>query len=61
MKAAAVDPRDARRRELAKRTKTQLVGMASRYVIGSAHPLSKWTKDEVIAAIVTGEFPEAAR
>jgi hypothetical protein len=48
--------REGRRRELARRTKTQLVSMVGRTLIGSAHPPSTWRKDELIAHVLDGEF-----
>jgi hypothetical protein len=55
--AAAV--RETRRRELVKRTKGQLVVMVNQTLIGSMHPPSRWSKDELITHVPDGEFPAA--
>jgi hypothetical protein len=51
--------RETRRGELMKLTKPQL---AERYrrngYLGSAHPLSAWTKPEIVSSLLSLEFPE---
>jgi hypothetical protein len=57
---ARMAARETRRRELARRTKTQLVAMVNRTLIGSMHPPSKWTREELITHVLDGEFPAPA-
>jgi len=50
--------REERRRELARQSKAELIRQYQPYCLWSAHPLSKWTKDEVISSLLSIEFPE---
>lgn len=59
--------REARRQALAKMTKARLVGMCRAGVIkpgggrvvieGGMHPLTAWSKSDLIASIMSVEFP----
>lgn len=61
-------PKDDRRRELARMTKTRLVRMCGAgihrpdgglsYIEGGMYPLSQWRKDEIIEAILRAEYAE---
>jgi hypothetical protein len=52
--------REARRRELDKLPKVRLAALyRTRGYLGSAHPLSAWTKAEIISSLLDGEFPVA--
>jgi hypothetical protein len=51
--------RETRRRELDKLTKTRLIAMyRARGYLGSAHPLSAWTKAEIVSSLLGLEYPE---
>ena len=51
--------REQRRRELDKLPKTRLITMyRQRGYLASAHPLTAWTKAEIIASLLDLEFPE---
>jgi hypothetical protein len=51
--------REARRRELDKLPKARLAALyRSRGYLGSAHPLSAWAKAEIVASLLSLEFPE---
>ena len=62
--------RNARRRELGKMTKARLISMCRRgvtkpdgtcyYIEGGMYPLDKWSKADIIASIMSAEFPPGA-
>jgi hypothetical protein len=52
-------PRDVRLRELGKLPKARLVAIYRPNCLGSAHPLSSWSRDELISSILSIEFPPA--
>jgi hypothetical protein len=64
MNATATSPagtRDARRVELRRMTKYALLRVcATRGMTGGYSPVERWTKAEIISAILTAEFPENA-
>jgi hypothetical protein len=49
--------RELRRKELERRTKAQLVRMLQPHVM-TAHPLTAWRKDEIVASLLDHEFPQ---
>jgi hypothetical protein len=67
MEYPMTDPREARRRELAKLTKSRLCALYRTgvrtpdgrigYYVGGLHPPEQWRKDEVINTILGIEFP----
>jgi hypothetical protein len=59
--AAAPEPREARRLDLGRRSKSQLASMVRRGgLLWSAHPPEKWEKSELVGTILDREFPPAA-
>lgn len=53
--ASSARRREARRAELARCTKRQLIARLQPHVM-TAHPLSTWTKEEIISSLLDREF-----
>lgn len=52
--------RDDRARALARLPKSQLVALYRPYVLATAHPLTTWTKDDLVSSILAAEYPSPA-